>query len=229
MDVSRVASFRGLPLIARLPKARRDALDGVAVRVEHPRGAVLFEVGDAAAHIGWVASGVVRVTAPAAPRALLLHLHLRGQVFGESALVGELHRRHQAVAHEATVVWQLPLAAVGEAGRRALAIPIGQVIDERRRRLERRWALQHRDAGARLANALLELAEDGGVRDSRGWIIAVRIAQREIAALVGVSRETVSAQLMALRRAGLVSAEERRLVLRDLPGLRALADPARGL
>jgi CRP-like cAMP-binding protein len=227
VDLSRVASFRALPLIARLRKAQRDALDPIAVRVEHPRGAVLFDVGDAASYVGWVGSGVVRVSVPAGPRELLLHLHLRGQAFGESALVGETHRRHRAVAHEATVVWQLPLAALGDAARRALAIPIGQVIDARRRRLERRCALQARDASARLANTLLELAEDGGVRDSRGMIIAVRIAQREIAALVGVSRETVSAQLMALRRAGLVSAEERRLVLRDLPGLRALADPAR--
>ena len=224
-----MASFRGLPLIARLPKAQRDALDAIAVRVEAPRGAVLFDVGDAAPYVGWVASGVVRVSVPAGARELLLHLHLRGQVFGESALVGEGHRRHRAVAHEAAVVWQLPLAALADPARRALALPIGQVVDERRRRLERRWALQHRDAGARLANALLELAEDGGVRDSRGVIIAVRIAQREIAALVGVSRETVSAQLMAMRRAGLIRAEERRLVLRDLPALRALADPAREL
>ena len=51
-----------------------------------------------------------------------------------------------------------------------------------------------------LASLLLELTEDFGVRDSRGVIINLKLTHKEMAALIGATRETVSFAILEDRK-----------------------------
>jgi CRP-like cAMP-binding protein len=80
-----------------------------------------------------------------------------------------------------------------------------------------------RPAAARLAHVLLELAETFGVRDSRGVIVNVRLTHRDLAGMVGITRETASFAILELRAEGLVESEGKRVVLLDPAALAARA------
>src|SRR5690606_31728131 len=106
----------------------------------------------------------------------------------------------------------------------SVARRIAALLVERQQRLEARLGLlATRSARRRLARALLDLAGDFGVRDSRGIIVNLRLTHREIGALLGTSRETASLALVELRRAGLVLPDGKRLVLLDPAALDAIA------
>lgn len=91
-------------------------------------------------------------------------------------------------------------------------------------RLHQRVAwMSLRGAHARVLAMLLHLAELHGVPDARGLIVNLALTHREMAMLVGATRETVSVALGALRDAGVVCTERRRVVLTDLHRARAIA------
>jgi len=230
VDRSKASFFRNLPLLEGLRKTELDPFVSAAQRVGLGRADAVFHPGDPAGHAYFVASGVVKLgVAVGRGRELTLHLHSKGQLFGEGALLAPDAPRHaRASAHQAATVWAVPreifapILAIS-----TYAARLGLIVEDRRRRVERRLALLQREALARVAGVLLDLAEEGGVRDSRGVILALKLTHREIAELTGMSRETVSFALMDLRRSALVQVEERRLVLVDTNGLRALAESDR--
>jgi CRP/FNR family transcriptional regulator len=98
---------------------------------------------------------------------------------------------------------------------------------ERKRTLERRVKnLLFYSVHARLALILLELALGFGVRDSRGTIVNLRLTHRELASIIGATRETVSFAVLDLRRHGLILSEGKRIILLDVPGLRRVGHAA---
>jgi DNA-binding IclR family transcriptional regulator len=64
-----------------------------------------------------------------------------------------------------------------------------------------------------VAEFLLELAEDFGRRESRGWFIDLIMSQEELATLIGASRQSVNESLRDLERTGLIRRDGRRFVL----------------
>lgn len=106
-----------------------------------------------------------------------------------------------------------------------MALRMIKLVGERRQRLENRVeSLLFRSAHARLAGLFLDLAQSFGVRDSRGVIINLKLTHKEIASLIGATRETVSFAILDLRADGLVVSEGKRVILVDEPRLKALRD-----
>lgn len=79
-------------------------------------------------------------------------------------------------------------------------------------------------APRRLASALLRLAKQFGVRDSRGTIVNLRMTHRELAGMIGATRETVSVTVNDLRKSGLIHVDGKRFVLLDKRALSQLAE-----
>jgi CRP/FNR family transcriptional regulator len=69
------------------------------------------------------------------------------------------------------------------------------------------------------------LAPEFGVRDSRGVIVNLKLTHREMASLIGATRETVSFAILDMRRDGLIQTESKRVIIADEE---ALAKVARG-
>ena len=70
------------------------------------------------------------------------------------------------------------------------------------------------DLHDRIAMALLELASDFGITESRGALLSASFSHRDIAGLVGASRPRVTEHLTQLERQHLVIRQGRRLIVR---------------
>ena len=71
----------------------------------------------------------------------------------------------------------------------------------------------------RLRTALLRLAEKHGVSEADGQV-RLSITQKDIAYLVGATRESVAEEIGLLKRAGMVQTSYRSLLLPNLEALR---------
>lgn len=130
-------------------------------------------------------------------------------VFGEMALLDEEPR-------SADVIALTPLSYVKLSGscfrrlmlsRGALAIGIARLQARRLRAMNRRFAVHAADATTRLLNALIELASCSGKHGDPMSMMPL-LAQKELAAIAGLSRETTSRTLSKLKEKGLLEINE---------------------
>ena len=82
--------------------------------------------------------------------------------------------------------------------------------------------LLYKGAHARVAHTLLDLAQHHGVPDAQGIVIPLRLSQRDIANLVGLTRETVNFILKDLRQRELIETQGPSIRVRAPEVLRAL-------
>jgi CRP/FNR family transcriptional regulator len=78
-------------------------------------------------------------------------------------------------------------------------------------------------ADQRLASLLIDLATRSGVKDPQGTRLAIRLTRQDMANMVGTTTETAIRIMSRFKRKRLVSGTANRLVIRDLPRLKALA------
>lgn len=220
------ASFRNNALFDGVPQADVEALEGRCEEHRLRRKQVLWMPGDAADRVYFVRSGILKVSKVTDEgRELTLQFHVKGDLFGEVAAFSPGRHETMAEAYE-----EAELSSLGRDDFLAFmrqwpdtALRITAMIFERRKRLENRvGALLFKTAHARLASLFLDLAEEFGVRDSRGVIINLKLTHKEMASLIGATRETVSFAILDLRRDGLIETESKRVVLLDESKLRDL-------
>ena len=96
---------------------------------------------------------------------------------------------------------------------------MGRRLQAYRNRVEE---LLYKGAHARVAHTLLDLAQHHGVPDAQGIVIPLRLSQRDIANLVGLTRETVNFILKDLRQRELIETQGHSIRVRAPEVLRAL-------
>jgi CRP/FNR family cyclic AMP-dependent transcriptional regulator len=215
-----------VPLFAHLAP---DELEALArhLQVRHlVAGTPVFRRGDAGEALYIVRNGEVRISvASAEGKELVLAMLGPGDFFGELALFDGDPRSADAIAAEDTtllVLWRDQFRRLLEASP-ALAASALAALSRRLRRSDLLIEdLAFLDVRARLARVLLDLAARKGVPGPEGVVIAARLTQRDLAALVGATRESVNKWLRACERDGLVRRARGRLVLPDVGGLHAL-------
>jgi CRP-like cAMP-binding protein len=154
-----------------------------------------------------------------------------GEVFGELPGFGNFARESFASAAVLSAVWKIPVDVFRALVRTRpkLVIEVTRQIGERMKRVESRVeSLVFRNVSSRVALALLELAEDFGERvdaqDGEQWTLSLGLSQRELATLVGTSRQSINEVLGRFRERGLVLPEGAVLRLPRLAALRRVAD-----
>lgn len=144
-----------------------------------------------------------------------------GDVFGEIAALDGASRSADVVALTPLRLVKLrsaPFAALLQQ-QPAFALALARLEAGRLRDLNQRFALQSADATTRLLDALAYLArKSSGQADVEAPIPP--LAQKEIALLAGLARETASRTLSKLRSRGVVSEANGGLQLSDLAPLR---------
>jgi CRP-like cAMP-binding protein len=75
----------------------------------------------------------------------------------------------------------------------------------------------------RLAKKLLELAEKYGRPAPQGTIIRLRLTQRDLASMIGATRESVNKHLQSFRAQGMISVDGRSISVRDTEKLQRRA------
>ncbi len=188
---------------------------------ELERGTLLYVPGDAADRLFFLASGRVKISAPSrGGKQCILQVVEAGQIFGESMLFG--HRRREAAAE---VIEKASVSVIpGEAAcSYAESHPefwksYSQQLGGRVRDLEEQvqW-VTFLEVEQRIARLLLRWGES----HPSGTLgkMQLRLSQRDVAGLVGATRETTSAALNRLRRDGCLSIGRRCLVVESVDKL----------
>jgi len=190
-------------------------------------GTTLFSEGDASGRVVLLLSGLVKVSSVSGNgQEMILGFRGKGNVLGELAAIdGEEHMATVTVVEEgeALVVpaQRFTDALVEEPGLALVLLRsiVGRLRDADRKRAE----FVALDVVGRVAHRLVELAETFGEPVAGGTRIGLALSQRELAGWVGASREAVNKALGQLGERGLITAERKHLVVRDLEGLRQRA------
>jgi CRP-like cAMP-binding protein len=220
--------IRQTPLLADLPEREQDLLDQVSETLDLRRRSKIWEPGDSTNTMYLVRSGIVKLSKTNEEgRELTLAFLTRDQLFGELGVVSDAPHDTTAETHEDTQLLACPKDDFVRAMMRhpPLAMRMIKLVGERRQRLENRVeSLLFKSAHARLAGLFLDLSKDFGVRDSRGTIVNLKLTHKEIANLIGATRETVSFAILDLRKEGLIETEGKRVIIVDPVGVRTLRD-----
>jgi CRP/FNR family transcriptional regulator len=155
------------------------------------------------------------------------HLHMIYGPGGYFPLLFADRLARRSLAYEALVAGQLLEVAPTKleatmSTQRQLALEMVQLAATQfALGIERIHSLQYRFARERLIACLLSLAERFGMANGASYEIMVRISHQALASKVNLSRESVSREIDRLMRKGLVQVRQGRIVLVDVPGLRA--------
>ena len=102
-----------------------------------------------------------------------------------------------------------------------------RILGERIGVLETRLAeLAHKEVSARLASAILRLAEGEGVVGPEGVRLPTRYTHRQLASMIGANREATTRALGTLRERGAIEVRERYIRVVDHEALRRAAHEA---
>ncbi len=141
-----------------------------------------------------------------------------GSLFGESALYSIAGRRENcAVAYESCTLLKIPAEQfkLAMADDPRLHEYTFRLIGHRLEHAEQRLADFALNAiPARLDRLLADFSDRYGVRESEGVLIDIPLPHREIASIVGSTRESVTVRLNAMRREGTIDFVNRRILVK---------------
>lgn len=216
--------LRRTPLFASLTDSEMRSLASRVVRKSAQRGELLFAEGDACTGLFLVALGKIRIfKLSASGREQVLAMEGPGSSFAElpvfdggnypasasawedSEILFISRKDFQNVCREHPDVGLKVIAVVGARLRRLVGI-----IEE----------LSFTTVRQRLISLIVQLAEAEGTRSKEGIQLELKKSHQDFAAELGTVRELVSRNLGRLNAEGFLGVEGRKLIVKDLAGLK---------
>ena len=187
--------------------------------VDYRRRRFIYRRGDTADALYYVARGRVKICSidDTTGREAVIDIVGPGALFGESSLYSAGVREKCAIAYEQARLLRIPAGVYreGMAASRELNDYTFRMVGQRLSRAERRVADFALDAiPARLDKLLVDLCERYGRPEAEGTLIDLQLPHREIASIVGSTRESVTVRLNALRRAGIIDFVDRKILIK---------------
>ncbi len=222
------AFLKTSPVFAVLPSREIEALGSVAVEEAHRARDFLFMEGDPARWFCVVKSGHVKILRHSRTgKDVVLELLGPGEVFGGLAVIEKRPYPAAAQATDSAVVLKIPAETMIALSERhpplikELALMIGRRLRAAHDSVK---SLAVDPVEARLAAALLRLAEREGTRGKQGLTLPFHLTRQSLADMTGTTVETAIRVVSRWVRDGLVRDEGGRLMLLDLEALRARAE-----
>ena len=185
----------------------------------------VYRAGDRADALYAIVSGRIKLCRieSQTEREAVIDILPEGSLFGESALYSTAGKRQNwAVAYESCTLLKIPVEyyKLGMATEPLLHEYTFNLIGHRLEHAEQRLADFALNAiPARLDRLLTEFSHRYGVRESTGVLIDIPLPHREIASIVGSTRESVTVRLNAMRREGTIEFVNRRILVKRPEGL----------
>jgi CRP-like cAMP-binding protein len=223
-----VAFLTQSPAFAGLPTREIEALARVALEERHRARSTVFMEGDPARWFYMVKTGHVKILRHSKTgKDVVLELLGPGEVFGGVAVIEKRAYPAAAQATESTVVVKIPADPMI-----ALADRHPTFIREMARLIGRRLRAAHDSVTslavdpveARLAAALVRLAEREGTRGKDGVTLPFHLTRQSLADMTGTTVETTIRVIGRWLKEELLQDVGGRLVLADLDALRARAE-----
>ena len=180
----------------------------------------VYRAGDQADALYAIVKGRIKLCRlePHTDREAVIDILPHGSLFGESALYSTAGRRENcAVAYENTTLLKIPAERfkLGMASEPGLHDYTFRLIGQRLEHAEQRLADFALNAiPARLDRLLADFSHRYGVLESAGVLIDIPLPHREIASIVGSTRESVTVRLNAMRREGTIEFVNRRILVK---------------
>jgi len=216
--------LKQIPLFESLLDSERQRLASLLQRRSLGKGEMLFHKGDTGSAFFIIIKGLIKigVSNKLGDEVTLAFLR-NGDFFGEMALLDELPRSADATALEDSLLYVLdrndffPFLTQNENAVRSIL----RALSMRLRRTDDLFAeISFLTVSARLAKRLLELAEplQNPAKESPEY--RIQMSQRDIAAMLGVTRESINKELKILRDKGMVTTSRNAIIVQDLDRLK---------
>lgn len=193
------------------------ALELVGRRELYARGDFVFSAGGPGRNVYFLRSGRVKIFQPVASgREVILWFCLPGEIFGLTEVARGGGRSVSALACESCEVLCVALDQFKSfvEARPRIALLSMQVLSSRLRLLGEMHAnVVSDDVDTRIAKLILRLAARHGVRHGSELRLTLPLTHQEIADMVGTRRQTVTSSLNNLRRRGVLSIDNHRIVV----------------
>jgi CRP-like cAMP-binding protein len=147
-----------------------------------------------------------------------------GEIFGELALAGEEKRRDFAQAmDDKTTVCPLSIDELKQLmyGNQELSFKMLKLVGLRLMKLERKLELLvFKDARTRIVEFIKDSATWKGKKVGYETLVPTKLTHKDIAALTGTSRQTVTTILNELKEKNLINFDRKKILVRDLANLK---------
>lgn len=215
------------PYFLELPAPALDAVNSRFRALDFPAGAALYHEGKLADTLFLVAHGKVKLLRHSiSGDEVVLDLLAQGSLFGGLVILGQRRYPQTAVAQTDCCVLAITMADFQHLLRTYPTVAL-TVLNGVARELEAAHdtihAISTKPLEARIALALLRLADRLGEADRGGILIQSPLSQQDLAAMVATTAETVSRIISGLRRSGYVETGRQWIRIRDRAALARLA------
>ncbi len=223
--------LREIPILSCLKDRDLKTLIGGITESHYDKGQFIFREGDPTEWFHVLTTGAVKCvkTSPEGKEAVLKVL-LPGDLFCCEAAVFD-GKPHPGCAQPIGPVTVMKIRKeayfklLKENPEAALEIIkyLGSRLNEAQE-TAKTFALERADQ--RIASLLVKLAERVGKETPKGVLLDIRLSRQDLADMVGLALETTIRMISKLTRKGLLGKSGRSLVIRNLKGLKALAEAA---
>jgi CRP-like cAMP-binding protein len=184
---------------------------------------VLYKPGQPANQVFFLLKGVVKVAVHAEKKDIIKYVVRAGNLFGESCLTGETHRRDFAYAMddqvEALEFDSNTLLAIMR-NNFAFAQSLLHFLGERLRYTETQLEkVVLKDSKSRILEYLHQMGIEQGRRIGFETLVKHNMTHQDIADLTGTSRQMVTAVLNQLKRSNVLYFNRKKILFRDLNAL----------
>jgi CRP-like cAMP-binding protein len=191
-------------------------------------GETVFAIGSPGDQMMALLRGTIRISVPSSEgKELLLAIIQPGEVFGELAVLDGKERSADAIAESPCTLAILDRHDIlSFFERNPSAWPkLVKVLCQRLRHTDQVFAeVALLQLPARLAKSMLRLLDSDGI-PALGKTPTIRFSQRELANMVGGTRESVNRCLRNWQRNGIVQITEGLIIITNRPALENMAEP----
>lgn len=197
---------------------------------QYRKGEIIYIPEETAQEIFFLHDGRVKtVIYSSEGKELIKKFFIKGEFFGEGALLEQSNRHNFAVANTKVHLSVIPVRELWDLMREDPNINMfflslfSRQLVELENRLE---SIVFQSSRTRILGYLVSLIEEKGEQVGFEWVIRRFMSHQDIANITATSRQTVNAVLNELRRDGVITFNRRRLLVRDLDRLKNVAREA---
>lgn len=204
-----------------------ERLASLSTMCEFKKGATIYLLDEPSEHVYLLKEGTIKISRLGQDgQEIILDIIAPGEIFGEMALLGEESRTTMAEAAENSLICSIKKSDFFNffSAENDLAFKVLKMVGLKRVEIETRLEeLAYCSVSERIASLLLRMAKRHGIKEACGVKIRPRLTHRDIAFLVGATRETVTEQLNDMKAQGLIDTSFMSITIRDLEALGRVA------
>ncbi|MCK4388990.1 MAG: Crp/Fnr family transcriptional regulator [Desulfobacterales bacterium] len=216
--------LKQVPLFRSLNQEDGERLAALLRRQSLKKGEVLFRKGSEGTSLYVIVRGVIKIVLPSRMGdEVILAVFSEGDFFGEMSILDGMPRSADAVALEPAEVFVLNRSDFlsflknNEHAIESILYSLSMRLRKTDDLLEDTCFL---NISSRFAKKLIELAEIYGRQEADAILIDLRLTQKDLASMVGATRESINKELRVLREKGLVSISEGAIRIHDMARLK---------